>query len=193
MWSPSSTPRRHRSHRRPQPSSSRSCCTIRRIRRSPCSPGHRLSLAGLRLDPEIAGRQRTRRFTGLSVLRISDGSEQPLALPEGAQVSVPVWAPDGLRFAFTVDEQDGIGVWTGDVSAGAEDPVQVPGLHVRDVLGAEPPGLGGTVRWSRDGTSLYVLGSPQDGRRGETRRADRTAGQRGGRQASPRWRPSRTC
>ena len=128
---------------------------------------HRLSLAGLRLDPEIAGRQRTRRFTGLSVLQISDGSEQPLALPEGAQVSVPVWAPDGLRFAFTVDEQDGIGVWTGDVSEGAEVPVRVPGLYVRDVLGAEPPVLGGTVRWSRDGTSLYVLGSPHEGRRGE--------------------------
>ncbi|MDR2986443.1 MAG: hypothetical protein LBV34_16545, partial [Nocardiopsaceae bacterium] len=127
----------------------------------------RLSLAGLRLDPEIAGRQRTRRFTGLSVLTISDGSERPLGLPEGAQVSVPVWAPDGVRFAFTVDEPDGIGVWTGDVSTGA-DPVQVPGLRVRDVLGAEPPALGGTVRWSRDGTSLYVLGSPQDGGRGGT-------------------------
>jgi dipeptidyl aminopeptidase/acylaminoacyl peptidase len=125
----------------------------------------RLSLAGLRLDPQIAGRQRTRRFTGLSVLRISDGSERPLVLPEGAQVSVPVWAPDGLRFAFTVDEPDGIGVWTGDVSAGS-DPVQVPGLRVRDVLGAEPPGLGGAVRWSRDGRSLYVLGSPQEDERG---------------------------
>jgi dipeptidyl aminopeptidase/acylaminoacyl peptidase len=125
----------------------------------------RLSLAGLRLDPQIAGRQRTRRFTGLSVLRISDGSEQLLVLPEGAQVSVPVWAPDGLRFAFTVDEPDGIGVWTGDVSAGS-DPVQVPGLRVRDVLGAEPPGLGGAVRWSRDGRCLYVLGSPQEDERG---------------------------
>ena len=125
----------------------------------------RLSLAGLRLDPAIAGRQRTRRFTGLSVLRISDGTERPLRLPDGAQVSVPVWAPDGQRFAFTVDEPDGIGVWTGDVSTGA-DPVQVPGLRVRDVLGAEPPGLGGTVKWSRDGRSLYVLAAPQDERRG---------------------------
>ncbi len=123
----------------------------------------RLSLAGLRLDPAIGGRQRTRRFTGLSVLRISDGTERVLALPEDAQVSVPVWAPDGQRVAFTVDEPDGIGVWTGDVSSGA-DPVQVPGLRVRDVLGAEPPGLGGTVRWSRDGRSLVVLGEPPGGR-----------------------------
>ena len=119
----------------------------------------RLSVAGLRLDPVIAGRQRTRRFTGLSVLRFSDAAERSLRLPTGAQVSVPVWAPDGQRFAFTVDEPDGIGAWTCD-AGGGEDPVQVPGLRVRDVLGAEPPGLGGTVRWSRDGTSLYVLGAP---------------------------------
>ena len=122
----------------------------------------RLSLAGLRLDPGLGGRQRTRRFTGLSVLRISDGSERVLALPQGAQVSVPTWAPDGRRFAFTVDEPAGIGVWTCDASA-RSDPVQVPGLLVKDVLGAEPPGLGGTVRWSRDGRSLFVLGAPESG------------------------------
>src|SRR5262245_23862856 len=119
----------------------------------------RLSLAGLRLDPVIGGRQRTRRFTGLSVLRISDGAERTLALPDDAQVSAPVWAPDQGRFAFTVDESDGIGVWTGDVSGA--DPIQVPGLRVRDVLGADPPVLGGTVRWARDGRSLLVLGAPQ--------------------------------
>jgi dipeptidyl aminopeptidase/acylaminoacyl peptidase len=121
----------------------------------------RLRLAGLRLDRAIGGRQRTRRFTGLSVLRISDGTEHMLALPGDAQVSVPVWAPDGRRFAFTVDEPDGIGVWTCEVGA---DPVRVPGLRVRDVLGGEPPGLAGTVRWSRDGQSLLVLGEPPGGR-----------------------------
>ena len=58
----------------------------------------RLGLAGLRLDPVIGGRQRTRRFTGLSVLGISDGTERVLTLPDDVQVSVPVWAPDGQRF-----------------------------------------------------------------------------------------------
>ena len=128
----------------------------------------RLSLAGLRLDPGLGGRERTRRFTGLSVLRISDGHERLLSLPEGAQVSVPVWAPDGRRFAFTIDEEAGIGVWTCDASTDA-GPVQVPGLTVRDVLGAEPPGLGGTVRWSRDGRSLFVLGAPPSGPSGSDR------------------------
>lgn len=118
----------------------------------------KLSLAGLRLDPQLGGRQRTMRFTGLSVVRVADGSQRRLSLPDGAQVSAPVWSPDAQRIAFTVDEPDGIGVWTCDVAGG--EPAAVPGLRVRDVLGAEPPGLGGTVRWSRDGRSLLVLAAP---------------------------------
>jgi dipeptidyl aminopeptidase/acylaminoacyl peptidase len=118
-----------------------------------------LRLAGLRLDPAIGGRQRIRRFTGLTVLRISDGAERELALPDGAQVSLPVWAPDGRRFAFCVDESDGIGVWVGDAASDA-DPVQVPGLRVRDVLGGEPPNAGAALGWARDGRSLLVLGAP---------------------------------
>jgi dipeptidyl aminopeptidase/acylaminoacyl peptidase len=119
-----------------------------------------LSLAGIRVDPVIAGRQRTRRVTGLSVLRVADGAERPVALPDGARLSVPAWAPDGQRLAFTIDEQDGIGVWVADAVAGAA--AQVPGLRVRDVLGGDPLSIGATVRWSRDGSSLLVLGAPAE-------------------------------
>jgi|HubBroStandDraft_1064217.scaffolds.fasta_scaffold10764_2 dipeptidyl aminopeptidase/acylaminoacyl peptidase len=118
-----------------------------------------LRLGGLRIDPAIGRRQRTRRFSGLSVLTVSDGTERELALPADAQVSLPAWAPDGRRFAFCVDEPDGIGVWTVDASSNAE-PVRVPGLRVRDVLGGEPPSTGTTIGWSRDGQSLLVLGEP---------------------------------
>ncbi len=121
----------------------------------------KLRLAGLRIDPAIGGRQRTRRFTGLSVLRVSDGATRMLALPANAQVSVPTWAANG-RLACTVDEGDGIGVWAADAGWDS-DPVQVPGLRVRDVLAAEPPATGGTIRWSRDGRSLLALGAPAAG------------------------------
>jgi dipeptidyl aminopeptidase/acylaminoacyl peptidase len=117
-----------------------------------------VKLAGLRIDPALGARQRTRRFTGLSVLRISDGTRRDLSLPAGAQVSLPVFAPDGRRFAFTVDEADGIGVWVADTGSDAE-PVQVPCLRVVDVLGGEPPGTGATVGWSRDGRWLLALGA----------------------------------
>ena len=117
-----------------------------------------LALAGLRLDPVAGRRQRTRRFTGLSVLGVSDGVQTPLTLPPDSQVSLPAWAPDGERFVFTVDEPDGVGVWVGQAATATV--AQVPDLRVRDVLGAEPPILGGTVGWSRDGRSLLALGAP---------------------------------
>ena len=119
-----------------------------------------LALAGLRVDPAIAGRQRTRRLTGLSVLPLPAGGERPIALAPGAAVSVPAWAPDGRRFAFTVDEADGVGVWVADAELATAR--QVPGLRVRDVLGGDPMSVGATVRWARDGRSLLVLGAPAD-------------------------------
>jgi dipeptidyl aminopeptidase/acylaminoacyl peptidase len=116
------------------------------------------SLAGLRIDPAIAGRQRTRRLTGISVLSVADGALRPVDLPAGQSVSIPVWAPDGRRFAFTVDENDGIAVWVADAETATAAPV--PGLRVRDVLGGDPTSAGSTVRWSRDSTSLLVAGAP---------------------------------
>jgi dipeptidyl aminopeptidase/acylaminoacyl peptidase len=117
-----------------------------------------LSLAGLRLDPALGGRQRTRRLTGLSVIALPGGEPRRIDLPEGKSVSVPAWAPDGRRFAVTLDEPDGIAVWV--VDAQAATAAEVPGLRVRDVLGGDPTSVGSTVRWSRDGISLLVLGSP---------------------------------
>jgi len=117
-----------------------------------------LALAGIRIDPSIAGRQRTRRLTGLSVLSVADGKIRALDLPEGKSVSVPVWAPDGHRFAFTVDEPDGIAVWVADARTAIA--AEVPGLRVRDVLGGEPTSAGSTVRWTRDGAWLLALGAP---------------------------------
>ncbi len=116
------------------------------------------ALAGLRLDTVIGCRQRTRRLTGISVLSLPAGQPRPLELPPGKSVSVPVWAPDGERFAFTVDEPDGIAVWVADAQAATA--AEVPGLRVRDVLGGDPTSAGSTVGWSRDGTALIVLGAP---------------------------------
>ncbi len=118
-----------------------------------------LALAGLRLDPAIRGRQRTRRLTGISVLALPGGQPRQLELPAGKSVSVPTWAPDGLRFAFTVDEPDGVAVWVADAQSATA--AEVPGLRVRDVLGGDPASTGSTVRWSRDGASLVVLGAPE--------------------------------
>jgi dipeptidyl aminopeptidase/acylaminoacyl peptidase len=117
-----------------------------------------LALAGLRIDPAVGGRQRTRRLTGLSVIALPGGQPRRIELPEGRSVSVPIWAPDGRRFAFTLDEPDGIAVWVADAQAATA--AEVPGLRVRDVLGGDPTSVGSTVRWARDGSTLLALGSP---------------------------------
>jgi len=119
-----------------------------------------LALAGLRIDQRLRARRRLRRAGRLSVLRVADGAERYLSLPDGAQVGAPVWAADGRRFAFTVDRDEGVGVWVADAETG--DAAEVPGLMVCDVLAGEPAAGGGTVRWSRDGRSLLVLASPAD-------------------------------
>ena len=117
-----------------------------------------LALAGLRIDPVLGGRQRTRRMTGLSVIALPGGQPRRIELPEGRSVGVPIWAPDGRRFAFTLDEPDGIAVWIADAQAATA--AAVPGLRVRDVLGGDPASVGSTVRWARDGATLLALGSP---------------------------------
>ncbi len=119
-----------------------------------------LALAGLRIDPDLRCRRRLRQTTGISVIRIADGARQPLPLPAGAQLSAPVWAPDGQRFAVTVDEPDGPGVWIADAATGTVR--QLPGLRVCDVLAGDPSPDGGVVRWTRDGRSLLVLAAPPE-------------------------------
>jgi dipeptidyl aminopeptidase/acylaminoacyl peptidase len=117
-----------------------------------------LPLAGIRLDQRLGARRRMRRLTGLSVARTGDGTETPLNLPAEVQVGAPIWAPDGRRFAFSLDRVDGIGLWIADAATGEASPV--PGLTIRDVLGGDTSATGGTVRWSRDGRSLLVLAAP---------------------------------
>ena len=117
-----------------------------------------LALAGIRVDQQRRALRRLRRAGGLSVLRVADGTESFLSLPDEAQVGTPAWAADGRRFALTVDRPDGVGLWVGDAETGKA--TELAGLTVCDVLGGDPSGGGGTFRWSRDGNSLLVLATP---------------------------------
>ncbi|MGH2584487.1 MAG: prolyl oligopeptidase family serine peptidase [Dehalococcoidia bacterium] len=91
-----------------------------------------LKLGGLRIDPAIGARQRTVRFTGLTIVPVDGGAPVPVALPDGAMIGVPVWSHDGTRFAFTRDLPDGIELWVGDVRTAAAH--TIPDLRVSDVL-----------------------------------------------------------
>src|SRR5215212_5510754 len=78
-----------------------------------------LRLGGVRVDPALGGRQRTVELTGLVLVRVADGATTRVAVPEGARLGQPLWSYDSRRFAFTVDEPDGIGVWVAEAGKAA--------------------------------------------------------------------------
>jgi dipeptidyl aminopeptidase/acylaminoacyl peptidase len=92
-----------------------------------------LRLAGVRIAPAIAARQRLSSFTAISILSLNGTAARQVSLPEGARIGPPLWAPDGKRFAFTRDLVDGVELWVGDATTAAAR--AVPGLRVNDVLG----------------------------------------------------------
>src|SRR5208282_1292532 len=77
-----------------------------------------LRIAGLRINPATNGRHHPPRHIGLRIITIADGKEIRLATPPNAWLSVPVWSPDGRRFAFTNTTANTIQLWIGDAATG---------------------------------------------------------------------------
>jgi dipeptidyl aminopeptidase/acylaminoacyl peptidase len=77
-----------------------------------------LRIAGLRINPATNGRHHPPRHIGLRIIAIADGKETRLATPPNAWLSVPVWSPDGRRFAFTNTTANSIQLWIGDAARG---------------------------------------------------------------------------
>lgn len=71
-----------------------------------------LRLAGLRLNPDTDGPHMPGlSFTSMTLKNVADGSERKVALPEGAAIGMPRWAPDGTKAAFTLTFDDRIELW----------------------------------------------------------------------------------
>src|SRR5262249_286379 len=104
-----------------------------------------LRLAGARFNPRTNGPQLPPRITGFTLLRIADGKKTPIALPEGARPSPPVWSPDSKRFALLNTRPDGIELWLGDPATGKLRPVK--GLRVNAAFGE-------AFRWLPDSKRL---------------------------------------
>ena len=111
-----------------------------------------LKLGGIRIDPQLGATQRTLRYTGLWIQGLPEGAKQRVELPAGARIGFPSWSPDGSRFAFTRDLEDGVELWVGETATGKAR--AVPGLRLNDVTG-------GAFDWLRDNRSLLVLAVPQ--------------------------------
>lgn len=104
-------------------------------------------LAGLRIDPALHAEQRVAPYTGLILDRMDGHAPIRVALPDHAHIGLPQWSPDGQRFAFTLDIEDGVQVWVGDAASGKAVPL--PDLRVTDIL-SEP------FSWMKDSRQLLV-------------------------------------
>jgi dipeptidyl aminopeptidase/acylaminoacyl peptidase len=112
-----------------------------------------LRLAGYRLNPRTNGPFRTSYDTGITLLRIDDGSRITVDVPDDARLGFPAWSPDGRRFAFTNTVDDGIELWVGETDTGAARRLLGPVLN-------EAGGAG--FAWMPDGRHLVCRVVPDD-------------------------------
>jgi dipeptidyl aminopeptidase/acylaminoacyl peptidase len=82
-----------------------------------------LRIAGLRINPATNGRHHPPRHIGLRIIEITDGKETRLSTPPNAWLSMPLWSPDGQRFAFTNTTANATELWLGDAASGALRPI----------------------------------------------------------------------
>src|SRR5215831_16082351 len=106
-----------------------------------------LRLAGIRINPATNGRHHPPRMTGLHLIRVQDGKEQSIQLPQNAYIGSPEWSPDGRHFSFTNTTSNGIELWVGDATTAKAYPVHE--LRVNAILS-------GSVQWMPDGHTLLV-------------------------------------
>ncbi len=117
-----------------------------------------LKLAGVRVEPRTGARHDASNGYGIracqdgfALVDIATSQERRIALPAGACPSVPVWSPDGRRFAFTNTVADHVQLWVGDVASARVK--QVAGVRLVTVLDD-------TLHWLDGGATLIVKQQP---------------------------------
>lgn len=103
-----------------------------------------LRLGGHRVNPRTNGPYRTyySRGLGFSLIRVADGEQRRLDVPDNDLVS-PFWAPDSRHFAFLRSVEDGIELWVVNVDTGAAHALSGPEINAarsRNPCGWMPDG-----------------------------------------------------
>src|SRR5581483_6062399 len=122
-----------------------------------------LRLAGVRIEPKNHSKHDTPGGYGITpcarsfdLVRVADGKETHVALPDGACPGTPVWAADGKRYAFANVATDAVELWIGDTTGVVR---RVPGVRLNPMFGED-------AHWMPDQASLIVklvpggLGAP---------------------------------
>lgn len=96
------------------------------------APVHRI--AGIRINPANNGPHNPLAiFTALSVKEIGTGKETKIAAPAGAKFGMPVWSPDGLRFAVLNYTASSVELCLGSVNSTVVR--RVPAVRINDTIG----------------------------------------------------------
>ena len=115
------------------------------------APMHKL--AGIRVNPANNGYHGDHGGKNPYIMRIEDGSQTILDLPEGAEVLEVAWNVDGRRFALAVGYPDRIELWAGSVDGKVR--------KMEDVM--LNPLMGRSVTWLPDQERLLVRRIPDRG------------------------------
>lgn len=111
-----------------------------------------LRLAGIRLSPKRRSRQHLQFGKRLHWVRCDNGESMNLRLPEMPHIGLPIFSPDGSKFAFINDTNSCTELWLGESDTGHLKRVQ--DLRVNDVLAENP------LVFSNDGRYLWVATVP---------------------------------
>ncbi|SPE60751.1 Peptidase S9, prolyl oligopeptidase [Verrucomicrobia bacterium] len=106
-----------------------------------------LRMAGSRLIPTTRRLQNQPYCDAYELVKLPDGSQRPIALPNNAKVGFPEWSADGQHFAFNNVASDCIELWVGD--ADRAEIRRIPGVKLNPMLGNE-------LQWLPDQKTLLV-------------------------------------
>ncbi len=107
-----------------------------------------LALAGSRINPKTNGPHRPSRVIGYTIKTLADGALTPVAIPDDAHLSSPIWSYDGQHFAFMNTTSDGIELWLADATTGQTR--RINGIKLNTTYG-------GALQWSPGSASLLAL------------------------------------
>ena len=106
-------------------------------------PMHRI--AGIRVNPRTNGPHRAQLSRAITLKSIADGREIRVTTPPNPMLSWIGFSPDGRRFAFTQQRDNGIELWIGDSATGQAKSVTPAQLNAT---------LGAPCEWVGNGGSM---------------------------------------
>ncbi|MBW6502058.1 MAG: prolyl oligopeptidase family serine peptidase, partial [Bacteroidales bacterium] len=118
-----------------------------------------LRIGGLRINPMTSGPSRLTHNKGFRIANIDGTSVSEIeGMPADPKLGVPIWSPDGRKFAFTNTGPDEIELWVCDITL----------KQAGKIAGSINLVFGTLVSWLPDNKSLlYCIADPGRGRKPE--------------------------